>query len=227
MILCLGLRGDQFDAVMNYPFTTNLLNLFAKQTITSTEFVENMTNVVHMYPKNVNEVNFNLVGSHDTPRVLTECGEDIRRVKQIYTFMLTFIGTPCIYYGDEIGLTGAQDPGCRKCFPWETEKHNEDIFLHVQKLIKLRKNNPLLANEGNLSFLPGTLHESCLAFTKSNGEDTIFILLNSSELPTTYTLPFELKGKKITNLWNEEDFAAEASAIEVELEGYGFAILHF
>ncbi|PFG07078.1 alpha-glycosidase [Bacillus sp. es.034] len=221
------LRGDQFDAVMNYPFTTNLLNLFAHQTISASQFAENMTSVVHMYPKNVNEVNFNLVGSHDTPRVLTECGEDIRRAKQIYTFMLTFTGTPCIYYGDEIGLTGEQDPGCRKCFPWEQEHHNEELFRHIQKHIALRKNYPLLSNEGNLTFLPGDLHEHCLSFTKSNGEETIFVLLNCGEEPTTYSLPFELKGKKITNLWNGEDFAAEAESIEVALDGYGFAILKF
>ncbi|MCC5803025.1 alpha-glycosidase [Rossellomorea vietnamensis] len=221
------LRGDQFDAVMNYPFTTNLLNLFAHQTISASQFAENMTSVVHMYPKNVNEVNFNLVGSHDTPRVLTECGEDIRRAKQIYTFMLSFTGTPCIYYGDEIGLTGEQDPGCRKCFPWEQEYHNEELFGHIQKHIALRKRYPLLSNEGNLTFLPGDLHEHCLSFTKSNGEETIFVLLNCSEESTTYSLPFELKGKKITNLWNGEDFAAEAESIEVALEGYGFAILKF
>ncbi|UXH45764.1 alpha-glycosidase [Rossellomorea vietnamensis] len=221
------LRGDQFDAVMNYPFTTNLLNLFAHQTISASQFAENMTSVVHMYPKNVNEVNFNLVGSHDTPRVLTECGGDIRRAKQIYSFMLSFTGTPCIYYGDEIGLTGEQDPGCRKCFPWEQEHHNEELFGHIQKHIALRKKYPLLSNEGNLTFLPGDLHEHCLSFTKSNGEETIFVLLNCSEESTTYSLPFELKGKKITNLWTGEDFAAEAESIEVALEGYGFAILKF
>ncbi|WP_341357797.1 alpha-glycosidase [Rossellomorea sp. y25] len=221
------LRGDQFDAVMNYPFTTNLLNLFAHQTISASQFVENMTSVVHMYPKNVNEVNFNLVGSHDTPRALTECGDDIRRAKQIYTFMLTFTGTPCIYYGDEIGLTGDQDPGCRKCFPWEQDQHNEELFGHIQKHISLRKEYPLLSNEGNLTFLPGDLHEHCLSFTKSNGEETIFVLLNCSEESTTFSLPFELRGKKITNLWSGEDFAAEAESIEVALEGYGFAILKF
>ncbi|MDP4171923.1 MAG: glycoside hydrolase family 13 protein, partial [Bacillota bacterium] len=96
------LRGDQFDAVMNYPFTTNILNLFAKQTISVQEFIENMTNVIHMYPKNVNEVAFNLVDSHDTPRILSECGDDVQRVKQVFSLLLTFIGTPCIYYGDEV-----------------------------------------------------------------------------------------------------------------------------
>ncbi|MFI8686637.1 alpha-glycosidase [Rossellomorea sp. NPDC077527] len=221
------LRGDQFDAIMNYPFTTNLLNLFAKQTISPAAFVENMTSVVHMYPKNVNEVNFNLVGSHDTPRVLTECGEDIRRVKQVYTFMLTFTGTPCIYYGDEIGLTGVQDPGCRKCFPWEEDQHNQDLFAHIQKHIALRKQFPLLSNEGTLSFLPGDIHEHCLAFTKSNGDETVLVLLNCSEESTTFTLPFALKGKKITNLWSNEEFAAEAESIEVTLEGFGFTIIQF
>jgi cyclomaltodextrinase / maltogenic alpha-amylase / neopullulanase len=221
------LRGDQFDAVMNYPFTTNLLNLFASQTISPSQFVENMTSVVHMYPKTVNEVNFNLVGSHDTPRVLTECSEDIRRTKQIYTFMLTFTGTPCIYYGDEIGLTGEQDPGCRKCFPWEEDQHNSDLFKHIQKHIILRNQYPLLRNEGNLSFLPGDMNEHCLSFTKSNGEETIMVLLNCSEEATTYSLPFELKGKKIVNLWSGEEFAAEAEFIEVALDGYGFAILQF
>ncbi|WP_226676701.1 alpha-glycosidase [Rossellomorea aquimaris] len=221
------LRGDQFDAVMNYPFTTNLLNLFARQTISPARFVENMTSVVHMYPKTVNEVNFNLVGSHDTPRILTECREDIRRVKQIYTFMLTFIGTPCIYYGDEIGLTGEQDPGCRKCFPWEEDQHNKELFEHIKKHIYLRQELPLLRNEGNLSFLPGDMHEHCLAFTKSNGKETILVLLNCSEESTTYTLPFELKGKKITNVWSGEEFAAEAESIEVTLKGLDFAILQF
>jgi cyclomaltodextrinase / maltogenic alpha-amylase / neopullulanase len=219
------LRGDQFDAVMNYPFTTNLINLFAKQSISPSKFIENLTSVIHMYPKNVNEVNFNLVGSHDTPRILTECGEDIRRLKQIYSFMLSFIGTPCIYYGDEIGMTGEQDPGCRKCFPWEREKHNQELFQHVQKHIALRSTHPLLANEGILSFLPADLHEGCISFTKSNGEDTILILLNCRDEETAYSLPFDLKGKKIVNLWNEEEFAAEADTIEVELEEYGFAIL--
>lgn len=219
------LRGDQFDAVMNYPFTTNMINLFAKQSITPARFIENLTSVIHMYPKTVTEVNFNLVGSHDTPRILTECGEDIRKLKQIFSFMLSFPGTPCIYYGDEIGMTGEQDPGCRKCFPWEQDAHNEELFHHVKKHVSLRRSHPLLANEGNLSFLPSDLNDGFIAFTKSNGEDTLFILMNCKEEPSSYSLPFDLKGKKILNLWTGEEFAAEAENIEVELEEYGFAIL--
>lgn len=218
------LRGDQFDAVMNYPLTTNILNLFAKQNISAKEFMENMTNVIHMYPKNVNEVAFNLVGSHDTPRILTECDEDIDRLKQVFTMLLTFIGTPCIYYGDEIGMTGSQDPGCRKCMEWDTEHQNTDLFSHVQKLIKLRLEHPLLRNEGDFSFVDSE-NLDCLAYTKSNHEQTILIILNTSKEQVEYQIPFNVGRKSIKDLWTGKETKTSAKSWTTQLEGNGFAIL--
>lgn len=221
------LRGDQFDAVMNYPFTTNILNLFARNKISVKEFIENMTTVNHMYPKNVNEVAFNLIGSHDTPRILTECGGDIDKVKQIFTVLLSFIGTPCIYYGDEIGMSGAQDPGCRECMKWNEDEQNKDMFSHVQKMIQLRKENPLLANEGELHFIPSDYHESCFAYTKSNGATTILVVVNMSGEEASYPLPFNLNGKKITNIYTGEEYAAESDDLTAKIAGNGFALFQF
>jgi cyclomaltodextrinase / maltogenic alpha-amylase / neopullulanase len=221
------LRGDQFDAVMNYPFTTNILNLFARQTITVKEFIENLTNVIHMYPQNVNEVAFNLVGSHDTPRILTECGEDIERLKQVYTLLLTFIGTPCIYYGDEVGMTGVQDPGCRKCMEWDLDKQNRDLFAHVQRLIELRGQHPLLANEGALSFIPPDYHETCLAYTKSDGVKSIIVIVNTGEEKAEYLLPFDLNGKTVKNLWDKEEIDFSGADLTILLSSKGFAFLEF
>jgi cyclomaltodextrinase len=221
------LRGDQFDAVMNYPFTTNILNLFAKQTITVKEFVENMTTVLHMYPKNINDVAFNLVGSHDTPRILTECGEDIERLKQVYTLLLTFSGTPCIYYGDEIGMTGEQDPGCRKCMEWDITKHNRELFEHVQKLIQVRGENPLLANDGELSFIDPEYHDTCLAYLKSDGLKTNIVILNTGNQKVSYTLPFQLGGKTVKNLWSNKEIAFSGDELTFKLDSYGFNILEF
>jgi len=221
------LRGDQFDAVMNYPFTTNILNLFAKQTITAKEFVENMTSVLHMYPKNVNEVAFNLVGSHDTPRILTECGEDLERVKQVFTLMLTFIGTPCIYYGDEIGMIGGQDPGCRKCMEWDETEQNRELYEHVQRLIRLRKKHPLLANVGELSFISPGDYDTCLAYRKSNGSEgkTIFVVLNTSTAEVEYRIPFKVSGKAVKSLWNDKVIAVSGKDLVVSLPGNGFEIV--
>ncbi|WP_342429740.1 glycoside hydrolase family 13 protein [Neobacillus sp. FSL H8-0543] len=221
------LRGDQFDAVMNYPLTTNILNLFAKQKITVKEFVDNMTSVIHMYPKNVNEFAFNLVGSHDTPRILTECAEDMERVKQVFTLLLTFIGTPCLYYGDEIGITGEQDPFCRKCMEWNKEKQNTELFEHIQKLIHLRREYPLLANKGELSFIPADPQDKCLAFTKSNSTKTVMVILNTSSNKMEYTVPANMSGKTVRNLWNLEKTEVASDTWTILLESKGFAIIEY
>lgn len=221
------LRGDQFDAVMNYPFLTNVLNLFAKEAISPRQFAENMVSVIHMYPDNVNEAAFNLAGSHDTPRVLTECGGSLEKARLIFTFMMTYIGTPCIYYGDEVGLSGGMDPGCRECMPWNEEEYSMEMFEHIKKLIQLRKSEPLLANEGSLEFLELPEESTVAAFSRSSGNRKIVILLNASSEEASFSLPFPLKGKKITDLLTEEEYAAEADSLSAELEAYGAAILSF
>ncbi|WP_062109311.1 glycoside hydrolase family 13 protein [Bacillus niameyensis] len=211
------LRGDQFDAVMNYPFTRNILDLFAKGTITPKDFIENMTSVIHMYPSTVNTSAFNLVGSHDTPRVLNECSGNSDKVRQIFTFLLTFIGTPCIYYGDEIGLDGGHDPGCRKCMVWEKSKQDQDMFNHVQKLIRLRKEYPLLGNEGRLSFLP--VQSNCFAFMKEDNDQKILVVFNVSDQLEPYTLP----APAVVDLWTGKELRSN----EVKIAGQGFAILKY
>ncbi|TWD94527.1 alpha amylase catalytic subunit [Neobacillus bataviensis] len=100
------LQGYQFDAVMNYPFTNTSLDFFAKDKINAEEFAQQLTKVLTSYPKNVNEVAFNLLGSHDTPRVLTVCDENIDKLKLLFLFQLSFIGTPCIYYGRRNRING-------------------------------------------------------------------------------------------------------------------------
>lgn len=221
------LRGDQFDAVMNYPFLTNVINFFAKETISAKEFTENMSAVLFQYPATVNEAAFNLIGSHDTPRILTECGENADKVKLIFAFLLTFIGTPCIYYGDEIGLTGEMDPGCRKCMQWEKEHQNRDLFKHVQRLIKLRSEEILLSNEGQIKFLTPAENNSCVSFIKSNGEESVFVVLNSSGNEAKFSIPFNLKGKKVTNLLDGTVFASEAEHHYIPLKAYEYAIFKF
>ncbi|RDU35540.1 alpha-glycosidase [Neobacillus piezotolerans] len=220
------LRGDQFDAVMNYPFTTNVLNLFAKGTITPKTFAEDMTRVLHMYPANVNAVSFNLVGSHDTPRILTECGGDIHKVKQIFTLMLTFTGTPCIYYGDEIGLDGELDPGCRKCMEWNPGLQNRDLAEHIKKLIALRKERPILANSGELFFLPSGEKNHCLAYARSEGDITIVIVLNTSSQSTVYRLPAEYTASSAIDLFTGQRVqGSQSGEMTINLSGNGIVII--
>ncbi|MXE16709.1 hypothetical protein FQ012_26460, partial [Escherichia coli] len=70
------------------------------------EFMTSVTRSYLCYPKNITEVMFNLLDSHDTARILSVCLNDKRKVKLAYLFMLTQAGSPCIYYGCEIGIDG-------------------------------------------------------------------------------------------------------------------------
>ncbi|MFB1081392.1 glycoside hydrolase family 13 protein [Jeotgalibacillus sp. JSM ZJ347] len=196
------LQGDQFDAVMNYPFTSNALQLIAKRSISVKTFTENMTKVQYMYPSPVNKAAFNLVGSHDTPRVLTECGGDEQRVKQILTLLLSYYGTPCIYYGDEIGLSGGMDPGCRKCMDWDESSQNSELLSFTKKLIAIRKNEPLLSNDGDLSFY--NVSEHTLVIKRENDESAIFILINLSDKKDTCKVPYSLNKRKTIDLMTGE-----------------------
>lgn len=214
------LRGDQFDAVMNYPFTNGALNYFAKGNVRASEFAYTIVNVLHNYPHNVNEVAFNLLGSHDTPRILTQCGEQKEKVKLMFTFQLSFSGSPCIYYGDEIGLTGGQDPLCRKCMIWEKEKQDRDIFAHVQTLIALRKQYRAL-RFGEFHVLETNDETNHIAYVKTYEDETIVCVLNNADASLTWTVPFSLKDKTITNLWTNEFLTKQTMTIEP----YGFLML--
>ena len=83
---------------------------FLRRINTAEDFANAISNVLHMYPANVNEVAFNLFDSHDTPRILTLARGNLEQVKLLYLFQLSFIGTPCIYYGDEIGMAWWNGP---------------------------------------------------------------------------------------------------------------------
>jgi glycosidase len=184
------LQGDQFDAVMNYTFTNVVIDFFAKNKLKPSQFANTITDVLHMYSANVNEVSFNLLDSHDTPRILTLANENIDRVKLLYLFQLTFIGTPCIYYGDEIGMTGGQDPGCRACMVWDKDNENNDLLEYVTALIHLRKSDALFGNDARFRFLRTDDDKGLIIFEKYNANNRAVFVVNNSEVAIETELGF-------------------------------------
>ncbi|MGM7719956.1 alpha-glycosidase [Metabacillus sp. Hm71] len=209
------LLGDQFDAVMNYPFTNACLEYFAKNNINAENFAQQLTNVLTSYPKNVNEVAFNLLGSHDTPRILTICDEDRNKLKLLLLFQLSFIGTPCLYYGDEIGLTGENDPGCRKCMIWDKNEQDRELFTFVKKLILLRKKHSAFGNSGKFTFLETNTNTNHIIYSKQSADETIIIVINNSQNNIHVTIPFDFTGKNPVDLWNNESLK-ETSKLELK-----------
>ncbi|WP_130859591.1 glycoside hydrolase family 13 protein [Gracilibacillus phocaeensis] len=135
--------GDHLHGVMNYPFRDQLLRLLNLQT-TPQEVCETLMQLQENYPEDVFYNGFNNIGTHDTERILTLLGGDMAKLKLAFGFLFMSPGTPCIYYGDEAGLTGGSDPDNRKFFPWENI--NETIFQACQAWIDQRKQNRCLTH---------------------------------------------------------------------------------
>ncbi|WP_280769526.1 alpha-glycosidase [Salipaludibacillus daqingensis] len=174
------LDGDQFDAVMNYPVTNSILDFFVKDEIDAESFMGRLDAMQIAYPKQANEVAFNLLDSHDTPRLLHIAAENKDRMKLAALFQLTYMGAPCIYYGDEIGMTGGGDPGCRQPMIWEKEHQDHEMFEFYKHLITLRKDHPAL-QDGTFRFLSAEKDNKYVAFERKDEVDRFIIVMNASE----------------------------------------------
>lgn len=225
------LQGDQFDAVMNYPFTTSVIDFFAKNKMSAESFANSISKLLTMYPANVHEVSFNLLGSHDTPRILTLANGNVDRVKLLYLFQLSFTGTPCIYYGDEIGMAGGQDPDCRACMEWDETKQDRNLFCYVKSLIHLRHSDPLFGNGGNFRFIHISNEENWIIFEKFDADRRLIFVLNNSE--TNVQIPIEsfvVAGKKKIEEWLFHELNLEKNpllietAFVIDVEALGFRV---
>jgi glycosidase len=179
------LRGDQLDSIMNYPFKHLSIDFFAKRTINAEEFDSALTDNRVIYMKKINSNMFNLIDSHDTSRFLTEAGEKFERLKLAAAFQYTYIGMPYIYYGDEVGMVGGNDPDCRRCMIWEEERQNRDLFNFYKNLNRIRKENKALVY-GDFKTL--YKEENAIAFKRIYEDDSILVILNNSDEAHTLNL---------------------------------------
>ena len=135
------------------------------------------------------------------------------------------MGSPCMYYGDEIGMTGGKDPGCRKCMEWDSTKQDLDLFNHLKKLISLRSSEKLLANEGTFQFLNHNLTK-LVVYRKYTSTKNVVVLINPTNESESYILPFSIDNQEVRDEWNNSTVQMPESK-EITIEPYGFSILSF
>lgn len=131
------LQGDQLDSSMNYKFSNICRRFFAEESISSVEFNELLNNMLMRYRRNITYAQMNLLDSHDVPRFLSKCNNDVKRFRLALFFMLTFVGIPSIFYGDEKEISGVKEPEYRRPMIWENSP--ESITDEVKQLISIRK----------------------------------------------------------------------------------------
>ena len=160
----------ELDSVMNYPFRKAILD-FARGWDDGRVLADTVMTIAENYPTQVLACNMNLLGTHDTPRILTALVDDfdgsreelarrkltpaqrelaVKRLKIATFLQFALPGSPSIYYGDEIGMEGGKDPFNRRTYPWG--KEDEVLLNHFRYLGGLRKQYPALRN-GDIHFI--------------------------------------------------------------------------
>ncbi|AYW45175.1 glycoside hydrolase family 13 protein [Tetragenococcus koreensis] len=170
--------GDHLQGVMNYPLRNSVIDLLSEKK--SPKIVAmSLMKLYENYPVDIFFNNLNNIGTHDTERILSELGHHLKKMDLAFAMMFIFPGIPCIYYGDEAGLTGGKDPENRKFFPWETI--NQDIYDDCKKWVTFRKNNPLL-KDGEVCFFYG---KQLFGILRYSDDDYVALLINPGNYPTT------------------------------------------
>lgn len=178
------LRGDEYDSVMNYPYTDSLNDFWADKSKTALDFEYSINRCFTMYPLQINRALFNLLDSHDTIRLITKL-KSLSQFYQQLTVLFTMPGTVCIYYGTEIALEGSYDPDCRRCMPWSGIMKGEyyDRISMMKSLIELRKTHPSLRSN-DYEFRRITDNPRVISYVRRDdtGEE-IMVVLNCGSQP--------------------------------------------
>ena len=196
------LRGRQLDSVMNYPVKNAIIDYVKSGNCN--RLYNTVTEIYSSYPRCVCDCLMNLLGTHDTERILTVLGgrsaEGMSNDEQAHTRMqdfekkrgitllkiasvlqYTLYGFPSVFYGDEAGIEGYRDPFCRMPFPWGRE--NEELLAHYRALGKLRREHSAFAG-GDFRI---TAHdEGLFAFVRENGKETLQIITNRASFGIHY-----------------------------------------
>lgn len=225
------LIGDQLDSVMNYPFRHAIIE-FVKGG-DGFDFTDRVLNIIENYPKPALDTLMNNVGTHDTERIITALGaktiperrpdqanfvmtdEMLERGKKLSklaaVLQFTLPGIPCVYYGDEAGMTGGRDPFNRGAYPWDNA--DTELIDFYSKLGKLRKNPAFSGGE----YIPYYSGLGYIVFTRKNGENEVLVAVNRWHASERYRLPDEWKNATV--------YMGEKIGDELIIDGYGASIL--
>jgi len=200
------LQGYELDSVMNYPLKDGIIRYM--QTGNALELLNTIRILLNHYPKQTIDCLMNILGTHDTARILTVLGgiycknkeemaaksaylsenekqNAINKLKMAAVLQYTLPGVPCLYYGDENGMEGHIDPFCRQCFDWE--HLNEDLIGFYSMLGNIRKKYYEIFKDGEFEALK--ISESLILYKRTKNDANIYVYANNSS--SIYQLEFD------------------------------------
>ncbi len=199
------LQGDRFDGLMNYPLLDATLGFFGAGSlrdyskahltfdpIDAPAFADELDRLLALYEWEATCAQLNLLDSHDMARAQWILNDHTAAFRQAVLFLMTMPGAPCIYYGDEIGLSAAGDPHCREAFPRDDADWDTDLLSFYQSATALRHRHEVLRTggievlhaSGRTLVLRRTLADATALVAFNAGADAAQVALEAAALPT-------------------------------------------
>ncbi len=186
---CHWLDGSMFDSTMNYNFRRHCRRFFALQDVDAQAFNSRVTDMLMRYRRPVAYAQLNLLDSHDVSRFLSLCNGDKAAMKLAVLFQMTFVGMPCVFYGDELGMTGVLEEEYRRPMPWG--QGDCDMQAFYRQAIALRSAHPAL-RRGSFRLVFAQRQGGLYHYVRQCPEETIGIMLNRSAEGVPVCIPGEI-----------------------------------
>jgi alpha-glucosidase len=236
------LKGNELDGIMNYQgFSTPLRRWLAgfdyraedeipaidRTLLPAEALAQQWANYRAAIPWIIARQQFNQLGSHDTARILSVVDGDKALLKLGVILLMTYVGVPCIYYGDEIGMEGMRDPDNRRCMPWDEGEWDTELWAFYQKMIRLRRSAPALIEGGYQ-----TIHavDGLLVYQRQSREQRIVVVgyrgpdtLLTASVPVRHAgIP---DGTTFTDYLSGQTYTVEGGTLELRDLGRGAALV--
>lgn len=169
------LDGSMFDSTMNYDFRKHAAAFFASERPDAAAFNQRVTDMLMRYREPVTACQLNLLDSHDVSRFLSLCHGDQRRQRLAVLFQMTFVGMPCVFYGDELGMEGVLEEEYRHPMPWDRTEYPMRAFY--QKAIRLRGMEPVLRRG---KFICERTDGGVYRYRRDDGTHAVTVVMNLS-----------------------------------------------
>jgi neopullulanase len=199
------LDGRTYDALMNYPLAAAIvghvtgrhldLRVVAQhgeldrqiKPIDAATFLARIERVCQVYEPRYARSMLNVISTHDTPRFRSMAGGDAASLRLGWLVLMTMPGAPCIYYGDELGLTGEMDPECRGAFPWDESRWDRELLANLAALVRARCDMPVLRATEYRSLVASGMASAYLRGPGAPGSAVVAI--NAGEDAATLEIP--------------------------------------
>ncbi|MBR3770381.1 MAG: InlB B-repeat-containing protein [Lachnospiraceae bacterium] len=237
--------GDMYDSVMNYMFR-NVVTAFAMGTDAEKTTLE-MERLRERYPEEAFYAMMNLVGSHDTTRILSyldgigddradksidaafptyeKTSQTAKERQHLVAFLqFTYAGAPTIYYGDEIGMVGSDDPDDRRAFEWG--KGQKELVEYYATLAAVRSKYSALRTGSVETFETGSAN--VLGYVRRDNKNQVIVLANNSSEAVEITLDLadlNVNADKLVNVLDKTKTVVKSKVATVSVPAYRGLIL--